>query len=149
MQDESVNIALAPKWIVYALLLLSLIGFLDADYITIKHFLGTPLTCSVFEGCEKVTTSQYAAIFNIPVALLGAMYYLSILALTILYLDTGRVSIIHFISRFSTVGFLASLWFIYLQLFVIGAICIYCLVSALTSFAIFALGAYVRKLKLS
>lgn len=131
------------KWIVYLLLILSLIGFLDADYITIKHYLGVPLTCSVFEGCEKVTTSQYAAIGNIPVALFGATYYLSILVLVILYLDTGKASLIHFISHFSVVGFLASLWFIYLQLFVIKAICFYCVVSAITSTSIFVIGLWL------
>lgn len=137
---EPVNTALVSKWIVYSLLFLSLIGFLDADYITVKHYLGVPLTCSVFEGCEKVTTSQYAAIGGIPVALFGAVYYLSILVLTILYLDTEKVWAIRLISRFSVVGFLVSLWFIYLQLFVIKAICFYCVVSAITSTSIFIVG---------
>ena len=113
---------------------------MDADYITVKHYLGVPLTCSVFEGCEKVTTSQYAAIGGIPVALFGAVYYLSILVLTILYLDTEKVWAIRLISRFSVVGFLVSLWFIYLQLFVIKAICFYCVVSAITSTSIFIVG---------
>ena len=137
---EPVNTALVSKWIVYSLLFLSLIGFLDADYITVKHYLGVPLTCSVFEGGEKVTTSQYAAIGGIPVALFGAVYYLSILVLTILYLDTEKVWAIRLISRFSVVGFLVSLWFIYLQLFVIKAICFYCVVSAITSTSIFIVG---------
>ncbi|KKS38312.1 MAG: hypothetical protein A3G49_06175 [Candidatus Sungbacteria bacterium RIFCSPLOWO2_12_FULL_41_11] len=134
------NSSMPPKWLIYSLLFLSLIGFLDADYITIKHYLGVPLTCSIFEGCEKVTTSQYATVGNIPVALFGAVYYLSILVLVILYLDTGRVGAIRLISRFSVAGFLASLWFIYLQLFVIGAICFYCMVSAVTSTSIFIVG---------
>ena len=128
------------KWIVYSLLFLSLIGFLDADYITTKHYLGVPITCSIFEGCETVTNSQYATVGNIPMALFGAVYYLSILVLTILYLDTEKVWAIRLISRFSIVGFSASLWFIYLQLFVIKAICFYCVVSAITSTSIFIVG---------
>jgi len=137
---EPVNTALVSKWIVYSLLFLSLIGFLDADYITTKHYLGVPITCSIFEGCETVTNSQYATVGNIPVALFGAIYYLSILVLVILYLDTGKISLIRFVSRFSIVGFAASLWFIYLQLFVIKAICFYCMVSAVTSTSIFIIG---------
>lgn len=132
-----------PKFVVYLLLVLSLIGFLDADYITVKHYLGVPLTCSVFEGCEKVTSSQYAVVGNIPVALFGAAYYLSILIFVILYLDTGRAGLIKYVSRFSVVGFLASLWFIYLQLFVIKAICFYCVVSAIASTMIFILGMWL------
>jgi uncharacterized membrane protein len=69
-------LAIIPKWIIFGLIVVSFLGFLDATYLAAKHYLGAPIACSIFEGCEKVTTSQYAAVFNIPVALLGALYYL-------------------------------------------------------------------------
>ena len=142
-------LAIIPKWIVFTLIVVSLIGFLDATYLTAKHYLGTPLECSIFEGCEQVTTSQYATIFNIPVALGGAVYYLFIFILLIAYLDTKRNWLISVIPPITIIGFIASVWFVYLQLFVIKAICIYCLISAFTSTTLFLLGLFVLKLQRS
>ncbi|OGF63378.1 hypothetical protein A2926_03965 [Candidatus Giovannonibacteria bacterium RIFCSPLOWO2_01_FULL_44_40] len=124
-------------------LALSLIGFLDSAYISAKHYLGTPVACSIFEGCEKVLTSQYATIAGVPVALSGAFYYLTVFVLVVLYLDTGGKRFLLAAAHLTIAGFLASLWFVYLQLFVIGAICVYCIISAITSTALFMLGLLV------
>ncbi|MBI5733239.1 vitamin K epoxide reductase family protein [Candidatus Jorgensenbacteria bacterium] len=136
-----------PKWLVWCFATASFIGFLDATYLTVKHYLGTPITCSVFADCEKVTSSQYAVIGGIPVALLGACYYLFIFILVIAYVDTKKDHILYAIARITPVGFLASLWFIYLQLFVIQAICLYCIFSAFTSTILFGLGIILLKFK--
>lgn len=56
------------KWLVLGFLILGFLGFLDATYLTVKHYLGTPINCSIFEGCEKVTTSQYATVGGVPVS---------------------------------------------------------------------------------
>lgn len=142
-------LAPVPKRVVFAFLVVSFIGFVDAAYLTVKHYLGTPLNCSILEGCETVTTSQYAMIGNIPVALLGTLYYLAVFILTIAYLDTKRENLFAVAARLTIVGFLASLLFLYLQLFVIKAICLYCVVSAITSTALFILGIFVIKYKRS
>ncbi len=135
-----------PKWLVWGFLLFSFAGFLDAAYLTIKYYLGTPITCSIFEGCEKVTTSPYAALWDVPVALLGAAYYLLIFLLVIAFFDTKKAPILSFLARLTPIGFLASLWFLYLQIFVLGAICLYCLVSAFTSTMLFLLGvSWIKK----
>lgn len=136
-----------PKWLVWLFVLFSLAGFLDATYLTVKHYFGTPINCSIFAGCEKVTTSQYATLWGIPVALLGAIYYLIIFVLVVAYLDTKKERVMYFTARLTLMGFLASLWFLYLQLFVIKAICLYCVVSALTSTMLFIFGIIMLKLK--
>ena len=139
----------SPKWIIFALIIVSFIGFLDATYLTVKHYTGTPIACSIFEGCEKVTTSPYATVFNIPVALYGALYYLFTFFLSVAYLDTKRNLFISAIPPLTAIGFIASVWFVYLQLFVIKAICPYCMISAATSTALFILGIFVLKYKRS
>ena len=128
------------KWLVGLFLFFSFAGFLDASYLAVKHYLGTPVNCSIFAGCEKVTTSPYSAIGGIPVALLGAIYYIIIFLLVIAYLDTKKERILYFTALLTPIGFLFSLWFLYLQLFVIKAICIYCVFSAFTSTMLFILG---------
>jgi len=139
--------ATIPKWIIFALTGVSFIGFLDATYLTAKHYLGEIPPCGLTSGCESVLTSQYATIFNIPVALGGAFYYLLIFVLLIAYLDTKNNRFMSVIPSITVIGLLASAWFMYLQFFVIKALCLYCLVSALTSTILFLLGSFVLHYK--
>ena len=134
-----------PKWLIWGFVILSFIGFLDATYLTVKHYLGVPINCSLFEGCEEVTSSQYATILDVPVSLVGIGFYLLIFVLMIAYLDTKKERILYFISRLTFLGFIASLWFLYLQLFVIKAICLYCIISFTTSTLLFILSLILLK----
>ncbi len=85
-------------------------------------------------------TSEHSVIFGIPTALFGSIYYLALFLLTVLYFDAKRELIIRLAAYATPIGFLASLYFIYLQLFVLKEICSYCMVSALTSTILFILG---------
>ncbi len=132
-----------PKWAPILFLIVSFAGFLDATYLAAKHFLGSPVTCSLLKGCEVVTSSTYSVMFGIPVALIGALYYLTILILIMVYFDTERQSILRFAVYLTPIGFLASLGFLYLQAFVIKAFCLYCLFSATSSTLLFILGMFI------
>lgn len=120
-------------------LIFSFTGFLDATYITAKHYIGSPITCSILNGCEKVTTSVYSEVFGIPVALIGALYYLILFILVVLYLDIKKEKIFDIASKITILGFLASIYFVYLQVFVLKSLCLYCLFSAFTSTILFVL----------
>ena len=132
----------------YAFLLVSLLGFLDASYLTIEHYRGVVPPCAIVSGCAAVTTSQYSLIFDIPVALLGTLYYPIILLSLITYLDTKQEIILKWVARCTVLGLLASVYFVYLQTFVIKAWCLYCLGSATTSTILFILGIIVLKTKI-
>ncbi len=136
-----------PRWLVALFLILSGGGFLDASYLTIKHYLGTPINCSLLNGCDTVTTSQYSMIVGLPVALLGVLYYLAVFILVMLYVDTGRKGLFFGAVLVTPLGLLASFWFVYLQVFVIHALCLYCLISAFISTLLFVLGITVFTLK--
>jgi len=126
---------------VFGMLAFAILGFLDAAYLTVEHFLNRVPPCSIVHGCEKVTTSSYSLIFGVlPMSLMGALYYLSVIVALILYLDLRRALIIKWTARFTVVGFLFSLYLVYLQLFVIKAICQYCMLSALSSTGLFVVG---------
>ena len=129
-----------------AFLIISFIGFLDATYLTVQHYRGLPPECSIIEGCEEVVASKYAVMFSVPVALLGGIYYLTIFILSIIYLDSKKENIIKLAALLTFAGLIASIWFIYLQLFVIKAICVYCMFSAATSITLFILGLHILKL---
>jgi uncharacterized membrane protein len=118
----------------------AILGLADASYLTANHYLGVTAKCVIIQGCDKVTNSPYATMFGVPVALLGALYYLSVLIGSVWCLDTGSRKFLRWLSVYTTVGFIASIYFVYLQLFVIHYICIYCLFSALTSTVLFVIG---------
>src|SRR3989344_2671965 len=101
----------------------ALVGFADAVFLTTQHYLGKIPPCTVVSGCETVLTSPYATVFGIPDALFGAIFYLIIL------IKPSRL--------LALLGFLASLILLYLQLFVIRALCLYCLISLVTSTGVF------------
>lgn len=128
------------NWLPLAFLIVSALGFADAIYLTTQHFLGAPVACSILKGCEQVTTSPYSLIFGIPVALLGSLYYLTIIVLSVIYLDSRKIYFLNTIAKITPLGFLASLYFVYLQIFIIKAICLYCMGSAVTSTILFILG---------
>ena len=129
----------------FGLLAVAPLGFLDAGYLAVEHFLNRVPPCSIVAGCEKVTTSQYSVIFGVPLALMGALYYLAIIVALILYLDLRRAWIIKWTARATAVGFVFSLYLVYLQLFVIKAICQYCMLSVLSSTGLFVIGLLVLR----
>jgi uncharacterized membrane protein len=83
-------------------------------------------------GCSEVLSSEYAAINGIPLALIGAVAYFTVFSLATLaafgYPLVGKLLVV-------VVGlmFLTTLWLIYLQAFVIGHFCQFCLLSALVT----------------
>ncbi|MEK9175343.1 MAG: vitamin K epoxide reductase family protein [Patescibacteria group bacterium] len=132
-----------PKWIPFLFLLFSFAGFLDATYLASKHYLGSPVTCSFLKGCEEVTSSQYAVVFGVSIAVFGALYYLLLLILAIIYFDTKNIRVLTTAGYITLLGFISSMFLVYLQVFVIRALCLYCMMSAMISTILFILGFFV------
>ncbi|MFH1534253.1 MAG: vitamin K epoxide reductase family protein [Nitrospirota bacterium] len=130
---------LIPNWLIWAIVAVAFLGFIDASYLTLVHYKGAELGCDAWGSCNVVTTSEYSVIFGIPMALMGALYYLSVLILALVYVDTKWKLPLKLIPIATSFGFLFSLWLIYLQLFIIHAICLYCMFSAGTSTTLFIL----------
>ncbi len=104
-------------------------GVADAVYLTVKHFTGEAVPCSVVEGCEQVLTSSYAEIFGVPLAAFGALAYFMAFSLAILATFGDR----RMWSLFGIQVILMAIftaWLVYLQAFVIEAFCQFCLISA-------------------
>lgn len=133
------------RWILVVMAIIAFLGLMDASYLTAKHYLGEVPECSILHGCEQVTTSEYATIGPIPVALLGALFYLTMLALIVThYLVTHRI-VTWSIKILGVMGFLVSLVLVSIMVFVIRALCIYCLGSALSSTLLFIFSALIPR----
>lgn len=140
----SLPLQLFKKYIV-VFFILSIVGFVDASFLAVEHYMGKIPPCSLTNGCEKVTTSDYSVIFGVPVALAGALYYLSLIVLLILFLDIKKPIFIKIFISLTGLGFISSIFFTYLQFFVIKAICPYCLLSAFTSTSLFFLSLWCAR----
>lgn len=115
--------------------IVALVGLGDSIYLTIKHFTGEQVPCSIVHGCEQVLTSSYATIGNIPLAALGAAAYFVAFALAILT-AFGNRSMWKIFGVQVVLMAIFTAWLIYLQAFVIEAFCQFCLLSAGTTLAL-------------
>ncbi len=114
--------------------ILALIGLLDALYLLwIKITQNKALCLPGIGDCWSVNTSRYSEIFGVPLSLLGALAYLAILAL--LWLEGKRlddkVLLPGVVFGVTLAGFVFSIYLTYLEIFVIKAICPFCVVSAI------------------
>ncbi|MGB2580737.1 MAG: vitamin K epoxide reductase family protein [Minisyncoccia bacterium] len=134
-----------PNIILWSLIGLALVGFTDSAYLLAKRMSGAPIPCFITSGCDTVSKSPYSVLFGIPLSAWGVLFYLGIGFLALLYIDTKNLIVAKLIPLATTLGFLSSLYFVYAQKFLIGAFCIYCILSAIVSTLLFALGVVVYK----
>ena len=137
-----------PNIILWSLIALALVGFTDSAFLLAKRVSGAPIPCFITSGCDTVSKSPYSVMFGVPLAAWGVLFYLGIGFLALLYMDTKNLLIAKLIPIATTLGFISSAYFIYVQKFLIKAFCIYCILSATISTILFALGIIIwRKLK--
>jgi uncharacterized membrane protein len=107
--------------------LVALAGVAIAAYLTWAHFADSSVLCVAGGGCETVQESEYAEIAGIPVAVLGLGSYVTILGLVVWDSVGARLAA----ASLAFVGFLFSMYLLVLQLFVIDAVCIWCMANDL------------------
>lgn len=118
-----------------AIALLALIGFFIAVYLWLHQLgvgAGGGLKCGA-GGCDTVQASRWATQLGMPVAFYGVVGYAVILAVALAGLrSAARASPTptRVLLALSTIGLLFTLWLTYLELFVIHAICRWCVASA-------------------
>ncbi len=118
-----------------AIFIAVLIGLIDASYLTYKHFYEPLATCHIgFLGdCGTVLRSEYSVMFGIPLAIWGIIQYAAIGYFAWLSFTSESAFYKRLLFFQTALGFIFSLYFVYIQVGIIGALCQYCLLSALTS----------------
>jgi len=130
------------NWRLWLMRILALAGMGVSAYLTWAHLAHQSVACGQSQDCDMVQQSVYSEVGGIPVALLGLMAYTALFALTLL---RGRVAehldnyIPLAVFGISLIGVLYSAYLTYLEVFVIYAICRWCVSSALIITAIFLL----------
>lgn len=131
-----------PDKLAIAQIVIAVAGLIVATYLTIIDYSDVKPLCTGFGGCTSVQSSPYAFIGPIPVALLGVLGYIALLALR---LARGRLSsewdgyLPLFALSVSLIGVLYSAYLTYLEAFVILAWCPWCVASAILMLGYFVL----------
>ena len=107
----------------------SLAGLADAAYLTVQTLTGETAVCGGSPDCFRVLGSSYARVGGIPLALFGTLAYFSVFSFAT-FAAFGYARARLFLTLTVGAMFLATLWFLYVQAFVLHAYCRYCLFSA-------------------
>ena len=136
---QSTKPPLAP----YLLIALAFVGLGDTFYLSYFQYLNLIPTCAI-GGCETVLTSVHSKFFGIPWSYIGLVYYLYMLCLGLLLaIDPKSLGLRLGALAYTAIGVAYSVWAIfYIQLSVIGELCQYCAISALTTLGLFAVAAW-------
>jgi len=118
---------LSDRTLRIAAVLVTLAGIGVAGYLSWAHFADESVICVQGGGCETVQQSSYSELAGIPVAALGLAAYLTILGLLVWDAPVARLSA----ATLAIVGFLFGGYLVVVQLFVIDAVCVWCMANDL------------------
>jgi uncharacterized membrane protein len=140
MSTANENLNSASKVAIIPLLaaLVALVGLGDSIYLTVEHYRNEIPPCNVVQGCEAVLTSAYAEIYGVPLSLLGAAAYFIAFSLALLTAFGNRALWKAYGIQVVLMAIFTA-WLTYLQAYVIGAFCQFCLLSAATTFTLLIL----------
>ena len=126
---DNALLATSAKWSVP---LIALAGLGVAVYLTHVETTATEAVCGAIGNCNAVQQSEYAQILGVPIGVLGVMGYALILlawgVARFVDADRGNVALLTLVGF----GAIFSVYLTFLEPFVIGATCAWCLMSALT-----------------
>jgi len=105
---------------------LDVVGLLIAGYLSVVELQGELPYCGPLNGCEVVALSEYARVGGIPVAVFGVVLSVSLLVLALAWTNSGRVELLAAHYGLSLFGVVFEAYFTYLEIFVIGAVCVWC-----------------------
>jgi uncharacterized membrane protein len=118
-----------PRWVVPVL---ALLGAGVAAYLAFVEVTGTEAVCGPVGDCNRVQLSPYARIAGVPVGVLGLVGYLTLGSLWVVAVRSpARRTLMHRLVWAMALGGVAfSIYLTFLEPFVIGATCVWCLNSA-------------------
>lgn len=122
---------------------LDLVGLVIATYLSVVELQGALPYCGPLKGCEEVALSEYARVGGIPVAVFGVGLSISLFILAVGWIKSGRIELLAAHYGLSLVGVVFEVYFTYLELFVIGAVCVWCASYGLSLLARFVVVLWV------
>lgn len=133
------------------LVVISLLGIMDASYITYEELSGQVPACAPPFQCGTVLNSQWSHIAGIPISIFGMGFYAMMFLLAILNVAEVNIpipvtkTVRRSIYLLATLGFGFSLYLVTLMQFVLQAWCLYCLISAVSSTSLLVVAMFLKR----
>jgi len=108
------------------LAVLDVIGLSIALYLSVVELGGGVPVCGPLHGCETVAQSEYSRIAGVPVAVYGVGLSLILLTLAVTWWRTNLYGLLLAHYGLSLAGVIFEIYFIYIQIAVIRAVCVWC-----------------------
>lgn len=134
--------------IIYLIIILAVLGLGDSIYLAVKAATHSSLFCEIgagLDGCNTVAQSPYSRPFGIPLAYLGVVFYALLLGAALAALWKHHQHFHRALLAVAGIGALFSVAFLYIQLALIEAVCIYCLASAAIAFLSLGLAFWLER----
>ena len=109
--------------------ILSILGLFVAGYLTWSHYSGEPVYCGGSNSCELVNSSRFAYLGPLPVALIGLVGYIAILVLSLIPAKAERQWPMLLIFGGALIGAMLQWYLFGIEVFVLRAICYWCVTS--------------------
>ena len=128
MSDRALRIGLG---------IVTLGGIGVAAYLTYVHYEPAALICSTGGGCETVQHSKYAVVAGLPIAIFGLAAWVAAFVLVLWASELARVLLVAL--ALIMAGF--AVYLVVLQLFVIDAVCTWCMINDVVLIPLLVIGA--------
>jgi uncharacterized membrane protein len=107
-------------------------GLAISGYLLAVRLLGDAPACGPVKGCDTVAASEYATVIGLPVALYGVAFSVGLLVATGTWWRRAERRALYAAYALGLLGVVAVAYLTYLELFVIEAICVWCVSYAIT-----------------
>ena len=114
----------------------SLAGLMISSFLFYEYNLQSPIICPVGTGCDTVRASPYSYFLGISIPILGILFYLVMTILSVIHAQTTNNLLFRLKLLVSLIGVGFGVYLTSLEIFVIKAICFWCVLSFIISLVI-------------
>lgn len=124
-------------------IVVAILGLALAIYLSYEYANPAPIGCTL-TGCQDVRESIYSQLIGVDIPVWGAFFYAGALILfsSTYYSKLSKIQLLPLIVLYTAFGFFFSMYLTYLEVFVIHALCQWCLLSAVFATILFGLSVY-------
>jgi uncharacterized membrane protein len=134
---------MTPRWVVPSTFVLAAVAVAVSAYLTVAHYTSPHVLACPGSGaidCAKVTSSAQSRFLGIPVALLGLVWSIAMVALCSPRAWGSSTRWIRPVRAVAvSIGMAFVLWLVFAELVLVGAICVWCTTMHILTFALFVL----------
>lgn len=124
----------------------SLLGLAVSAFLLYEYNISGPIVCPIGRRCDIVRASQYSHFLGISIPILGVIFYLAMAIISVVHSHQLPAKLIHRLKLLAAlVGVIFGVYLTFLEAFVIGAYCFWCVTSFIISIVILGLILVARK----